>query len=181
MVQMESGKGMQKVSPSKLFVAFLRLGLTAFGGPAMVAYIGDLAVKRKGWISQNSFKDGIALGQVTPGPIVSTATFVGFQLDRFLGAFVGTISVFSPSFILLLGTVPHFDRLKDSQLFQRAVRGAIVCFVGLLLAVTFRFGLAAPWTILSAAIALVAFIGLRLHVDILWVVLLGASVSAIFL
>jgi chromate transporter len=102
-------------------------------------------------------------------------------LDRFLGDFVGTISVFSPSFILLLGTVPHFDRLKDSQLFQRAVRGAIVCFVGLLLAVTFRFGLAAPWTILSAAIALVAFIGLRLHVDILWVVLLGASVSAIFL
>ena len=67
MVQMESGKGMQKVSPSKVFVAFLRLGLTAFGGPAMVAYIGDLSVKRKGWISQNSFKDGVALCQSIPG------------------------------------------------------------------------------------------------------------------
>jgi chromate transporter len=125
--------------------------------------------------------DGIALGQVTPGPIVITATFVGYQIGGLVGAIVGTLGIFTPSFIILLALAPHYDRLQWSLLFRRAVRGAVVCFVGLLLATTARFALAVPWDFKSAVIACLAFLALRLRTDIIWVVLAGSVISAIVL
>ena len=121
--------------------------------------------------------DGIALGQVTPGPIVITATFVGYQVARLAGAFVGTVAVFSPSFLMLLITVPYFDRLQHSLLFRRALRGILASFVGLLLAVTVQFAAAVSWTVPSIFLALAAFAALWFKIDILWVVLVGAGVS----
>jgi chromate transporter len=165
-----------------LAALMVRVDLFAFGGGfASVPLMLHEVVEARGWMDSTTFMDGIALGQVTPGPIVITATFVGYRVAGFLGALVGTIAVFSPSFILLLATVPHFDRLKASRLFQRAVRGALGSFVGLLLATTIRFGLAAPWTIPSVIIAVFAFVALRFKVDILWVVLAGALISTLVL
>jgi chromate transporter len=125
--------------------------------------------------------DGIALGQVTPGPIVITATFVGFEIAGVLGALVGTVAVFAPSFLMVLTTVPYLDRLQSSLLFRRALRGVLASFVGLLGAVTISFSTAVSWSVPMVFIVAGAFLALRLKVDILWVVLAGAAISIFIL
>ena len=165
-----------------LSTLMLKVDLFAFGGGyASVPLMLHEVVGVRHWMNSQVFMDGIALGQVTPGPIVITATFVGYLLKGVPGAVVGTISVFTPSLIILLIIVPFFDRLQNNLLLLRALRGALISFVGLLLAVTIKFGLAAHWSALSVILAIAAFLALRLKVDILWVVLGGAILSAVLL
>ena len=165
-----------------LAILMLKIDFFAFGGGyASVPLLFHEVVEVHHWLSNQALIDGIALGQITPGPIVITATFVGYLLAGFPGALVGTISIFTPSLFLLLLIVPYFDRLQHSPLLQRALRGVLISFVGLLLAVTIRFGLAVHWTPLSMLISGCAFAALWKKVNILWVVLIGAVVSAILL
>jgi chromate transporter len=156
----------------------IRVDLFAFGGgfasvPLMLHEVVDV----RHWLDSKAFMDGIALGQVTPGPIVITATFVGFNVAGFLGAFAGTIGIFAPSFLMVLITVPYLDRLQGSFLFRRALRGVLASFVGLLGAVAISFGTAISWSVPMALIVVGAFVSLRLKIDILWVVLAGATIS----
>jgi chromate transporter len=165
-----------------LALVMLKVDLSAFGGgfasvPVMLQQVVDV---RK-WIDSKTFMDGIALGQVTPGPIVITATFVGYQVAGLMGAVVGTVAIFSPSFLMVLITVPYFDRLQRSLVFRRALRGILASFVGLLLAVTAHFAIAASWTTRSVLLALAAFVALRFKIDVLWVVLVGAAIGIFFL
>jgi chromate transporter len=165
-----------------LAALMFKVDVFAFGGgfasvPVMLHQVVDV----RHWMDSRTFMDGIALGQVTPGPIVITATFVGYQLAGLAGAFVGTVAVFSPSFLMLLITVPYFDRLQHSLLFRRALRGILASFVGLLLAVTIQFCTAVSWTAPSVFLAVAAFAALWFKLDILWVVLLGAGLSIFIL
>jgi chromate transporter len=160
----------------------LKVDVSAFGGgfasiPVMLQQVVDV---RK-WIDSKTFMDGIALGQVTPGPVVITATFVGYQVAGLLGAVVGTVAIFSPSFLMVLITVPYFDHLQRLVVFRRALRGILASFVGLLLAVTAHFAIAASWTTRSVLLALAAFVALRFKIDVLWVVLVGAGIGIFFL
>jgi len=160
----------------------IKVDLFAFGGGfASVPLMFHEVVHVRHWMDPQAFMDGIALGQITPGPIVITATFVGYQVAGLPGAIAATIGIFSPSFIMVNLAVPYFDRLQRSVVFKRALRGVLVCFVGLLLAVTIRMGLAVSWSFLSLAIAAAAFAALRLGVDILWVALAGVVVSCLLL
>jgi len=89
-------------------------------------------VEVRSWMDSQTFLNGIALGQITPGPIVITATFVGYLLYGLFGAVVATLSVFLPSFLMVIGLTPFFDRLRHSAYATRAL-GAVLCsFVGLL-------------------------------------------------
>jgi chromate transporter len=162
----------------QLATVMVKVDLFAFGGgfaslPVMLHQVVDV---RK-WMDSKTFMDGIALGQVTPGPIVITATFVGYQIAGLPGALAATAAMFSPSLLMLLITVPYFDRLQQLVGFQRALRGVLASFVGLLLAVAIQFALAASWTGRSIVLAIAAFLALSFKVDILWVVLGGACVS----
>ena len=161
-----------------LAALMIRVDLFAFGGGyASVPLMLHEVVDARHWMDSKAFMDGIALGQVTPGPIVITATFVGFCIAGIPGAFIGTISVFAPSFLIVLITVPYLDRVQSSLLFRRALRGVLASFVGLLGAVAISFGIAVSWSVPMVFIVAGAFIALRLKVDILWVVLAGAAVS----
>ena len=165
-----------------LTVLMMKVDVFAFGGgfasvPVMLHQVVDV----RHWMDSKTFMDGIALGQVTPGPIVITATFVGYQIAGLAGALAGTVAVFSPSFLMVLITVPYFDRLQHSLLFRRALRGILASFVGLLLAVTGQFAIAASWTAPSIFLAVAAFVALWFKIDILWVVLVGAGVSIFLL
>jgi len=165
-----------------LATIMLRVDLFAFGGgfasvPLMLHEVVDV----RHWLDSKTFMDGIALGQVTPGPIVITATFVGYQVAGLLGAVVGTVGIFTPSFLMVLLTVPYFDRLQHSLWFRRALRGVLASFVGLLVAVAINFGLAVSWSIPAVLIAAAAFAALRYKIDILWVVLAGAAISVFVL
>ena len=168
---------------SKLFTLaalMMRIDLFAFGGgfaslPLMLHEI----VNVRGWMDNRTFMDGIALGQVTPGPIVITSTFVGYMSYGLLGAIVSTIAIFAPSFLMVVAITPVFDRLKVSANFLGATKGILASFVGLLFFVTVKFALAVPWDIVRIVLMCAAFVAMIRKVDILYVVLITAVISAV--
>jgi chromate transporter len=157
-----------------------RIDLFAFGGGfSSVPLMFHETVEVRHWLDGPTLLNGIVLGQVTPGPIVITATFVGCLLAGVAGGMVATVAVFLPSFLVVVGVAPYFDRLRSSRVFTRAISGVLCCFVGLLLTVTSRFGWQVQWDWLHAALAVGAFAALFMKADILWVVLVGAGVSVV--
>lgn len=165
-----------------LATVLARVDLFAFGGGfASLPIMLHEVVSVRAWMDPATFMDGIALGQVTPGPIVITATFVGYQVAGLSGALVATVAVFSPSFLALLASAPFLDRLERSILVGRAIRGVLASFVGLLAAVLVHLAVMAEWDVATAAIAVAAFVGLRLGVNVVWVVLGGLVASVVLL
>jgi chromate transporter len=159
-----------------------RIDLFAFGGGfASVPLMFNEVVNVNAWMDGPTFLNGIALGQITPGPIVITATFVGFLLYGLLGGTIATFAVFLPSFLIVVGIGPYFDKLNAFPYFSKAVSGILSSFVGLLVAVTVLFALKVPWNLFRALIAVAAFIALLLKVEIYWVVLAGIVISIFFL
>jgi chromate transporter len=166
----------------QLAVLMLRIDLFAFGGGfASLPLMLHEVVNVKGWMDQKTFMDGIALGQITPGPIVITATFIGYVISGMAGAFVATAAIFTPSFLVLVITMPVFDRLKSSVYFVGATRGIFASFVGLLFFVTLTFALAVPWDSIRIIMGLAALGALVRGVDILYVVLISAVISIFLL
>ncbi len=163
-----------------LALMMIRVDCFAFGGGyASVPLLFNEVVTVRHWMSGPTFMDGIALGQVTPGPIVITATFVGFLRAGLAGAIVATTAIFAPSLIFLTAAAPTFDRFRHNPQFQRAMHGILVSFTGLLLSVSLRFALHVAWDGWRIGIAVLAGLALWSKVDLLWVVLAGAAVSAI--
>lgn len=161
-----------------LSLLMIKIDLFAFGGGfASIPLMLQEIVNVRGWMDSRTFMNGIAMGQVTPGPIVITATFVGYLLHGLKGAFTATIAIFTPSFtILILGT-KFFDRLRGSVLFSKAIKGILASFVGLLLYVTVKFGLAVPWDLTGALMGAASFAALLLKIDIIYIVPVGALLS----
>lgn len=165
-----------------LATLMFRIDLFAFGGGfASVPLMFYEVVQVRSWLDGPTLLNGIVLGQVTPGPIVITATFIGYLLKGPLGGLLATVSVFLPSFMIVVGIVPYFDRLRSSPYFKKVITGILCSFVGLLLTVTIRFALDIPWDIPRILLSVAAFVALILKVDILWIVLGGGAISFIFL
>jgi chromate transporter len=117
-----------------LAAIMFRMDLFAFGGGfASLPLMFHEVVEVRSRMDGQTFLNGIALGQITPGPIVITATFVGDIVYGLIGAIVATMGVFLPSFLIVVGVVPYFDRLRNSIYFTRAIRAILCSFVGLLL------------------------------------------------
>lgn len=156
------------------------IDLSAFGGGfASLPLMFHEIVGGRSWMDGATFLNGIALGQITPGPIVITATFVGYLLYGLGGAVIATVAIFLPSFLMVTGITPYFDRLQASPYFNRAISGVLASFVGLLFTVTIRFALNVPWDLPRVVVAVAAFVALYLKVEILWVVLGGVILSII--
>jgi chromate transporter len=165
-----------------LAALMFRIDLFAFGGGfASVPLMYHEIVDVRHWMDGPTFLHGIVLGQVTPGPIVITATFVGYWLHGFLGGAIATVSVFLPSFMMVIAIVPFFDRLRASPYFAKAIGGVMCSFVGLLLTVTIRFAGNVHWDLPHIVLAGAALGALLLKVDILWVVVVGTIIAEIVL
>ncbi|MGE5218323.1 MAG: chromate efflux transporter, partial [Chloroflexota bacterium] len=165
-----------------LAAIMFRIDLFAFGGGfASVPLMFHEIVEVRSWMDAQTFLNGIALGQITPGPIVITATFVGYIVQGLTGAVIATASVFLPSFMIVVGVAPYFDRLRGSVYCSRAVRAILCCFVGLLLTVTVRLAANISWDIPRIALAAAAFAALLFKVEILWIVVIGTLISAVLL
>ena len=163
-----------------LATLFLRIDLFAFGGGfASIPLMYHEVVGVRQWMDSATFLNGIALGQVTPGPIVITATFIGYLLYGPLGGILATISIFLPSFILVIGIAPYVDRLRSSAYFNQVIQGVLCSFVGLLFTVTLRFAWNVHWDIPYILLAVAALIALLLKTDILWVVIAGILFSVV--
>jgi chromate transporter len=155
--------------------------LSAFGGGfASLPLMFHEIVHVRGWMDGSTFLNGIVLGQITPGPIVITATFVGYAVSGLVGGILATVSIFLPSFLLVVAIAPISDRLFASPHLIKAFGGILCSFVGLLLTVAIRFALNVHWSAAHIFLTGAAFVALLLKVDILWVVLAGALLSLLF-
>lgn len=165
----------------ELATLLLRIDLFAFGGgfasqPLMFHEIVDA----RGWLDSRTFMDGIALGQVTPGPIVITATFIGYLVRGLAGALTATLAIFTPSFIILITAAPFFDRFKRLGFFAGATKGILAAFVGLLLYMTLKFGMAVPWEPARVLFGLAVLGALFRKINLLLLVLISAAFSVAF-
>jgi chromate transporter len=156
----------------------LRIDLFSFGGglasmPIMYHELVDLY----GWFDAHTFMDGAILGQVTPGSIIIAATFFGYMHFGILGSILATIYVFTPSFLILMGIIPFFDKLRTYPQFNKVINGLLCSFVGLLVIVTYRFTIGIHWNLVNILLALAAFILLVRKVEVIWIVLGGVMVS----
>lgn len=161
-----------------LATIMLRIDLFSFGGglasmPIMYHELVDLF----GWFNEKTFMDGVILGQVTPGSIIIAATFFGYMHFGILGSLLATFAVFTPSFLILMGIIPFFDKLSSYSQFNKIINGILCSFVGLLAVVTYRFGIGVHWNLISIVFTIVAFILLLRKVDVVWIVLGGILVS----
>ena len=125
----------------RLLLAFLRLGLTAFGGPAMVAYIRDMAVRKKQWLSEETFQDGTALCQSIPGATaMQTAAYVGLRAGGPLGALAAFVGFGMPAFILMVGLSAAYQAGRDLRPVLAAFHGLHVIVIAIIANAALNFG-----------------------------------------
>lgn len=118
-----------------LFFIMLKIGLFTFGGGyAMIALLENEFVSKKKWIEKNEFLDMVAIAESTPGPIaINSATYIGYKMLGFLGAFTATVAVCIPSFIIIYAISLFFDAFLSFTLVSYAFRGIQVCVIWLIL------------------------------------------------
>jgi len=158
---------------------FLKVGVVAFGGGyAMIPILQWDMVDHLHWLTLRQFLDGILLGFVTPGPIIITATFVGYWLKGLLGAAVATVSIFLPPILMIIFLTPFYQRIKEGLWVRPIIQGILAALVGMLVLVTVQMGLAALVDFKSLALMAAASIALIVfQVNLLWIVIAAACLS----
>lgn len=141
-----------------LGAVFLKAGALLYGsGYVLLAFLrGDL-VERLGWLTDAQLLDAVAIGQVTPGPLFTTATFIGYLLAGVPGAIVATTAIFLPAFIFVALIGPFADRIRDRPLTAALLDGVNAAAIGLMAAVSVQLGMSAIKDPLTIALAFVSF------------------------
>ncbi len=155
---------------------FLKVGSVLFGsGYVLLAFLRADLVERWHWLSQNQLMDAIAVGQFTPGPVFTTATFIGYVLDGPTGALVATVGIFLPAFVFVALSVPLLPRLRRSPAMGAFLDGVNVASLALMAVVTWQLGAVAlvDWPTIGLA-TVAAMILLRYEINSIWLVLGGA-------
>jgi chromate transporter len=142
---------------SKLFLFFLKAGSLTFGsGLVIVPFLEQGLVQQYNWLDQRQFLIAVAIGMISPGPVVITATFVGYLVAGFWGSLVSTVGIFFPSFILVLVAAPILARHRNNPNVQGFVKGAYAAAIGTILGACLLLGKIAIGDWLTAVIAIVS-------------------------
>jgi len=157
-----------------------KIGAVAFGGGfTAIPLIQYEMVDRFQWLSTKEFLDGIALGQVTPGPILITATFVGYKVSNFSGAIMATVGVFFPSFFILVLLIPYHDRLRGVEKVRMMEQGVLGSFIGMLALVLYNFGRASLVDLPRILMAAAAFFAIYKNISLPYILLAGGLLSIV--
>jgi chromate transporter len=169
------------VSLATLFLTFLKIGAVLYGsGYVLLAFLRNDFVERLGWLTDQQLLDAVAVGQFTPGPVFTTATFVGYVVAGVPGAVLSTIGIFLPSFFFVALLHPLVPRLRRSPWTAALLDGVNVAAIGLMAAVAWQLGRDAIVDPLTAGLATVAAVLLiRLRVNSAWLVLGGGIVGLV--
>lgn len=166
---------------STLFWVFCKIGAVLFGsGYVLLAFLRSDLVERLGWLTERQLLDAVAVGQITPGPVFTTATFVGYILGRSPGAAVATLGIFLPAFVFVALSGVLLPRIRQSTTARAVLDGVNVASLALMAAVTVQLAHAAlldPLTVALAALSALAL--LRWRVNSAWLVLAGAIVGIV--
>jgi chromate transporter len=166
-------------SRTALFLVFLKIGAILFGGGyVLVALIRSNLVAGLGWISERQLLDAIAMGQVTPGPLSTTATFIGYLLAGVPGAVIATVAIFLPAFSFVAMSGPLVPRLRQSPVAGAVLDGVNVAALALIAVVSWQLFRAAvvDWTTLVLA-GVSFFLLFRYRVNSVWLMLGGAAIG----
>ena len=166
-------------SLGSIALTFLKLGVVVFGsGYVLLAFLRTDLVNRLHWITEQQLLDAITAGQVTPGPVFATATFLGYLLRGWSGAVVATVAIFVPSFFLAAAVGALASRIRRSKLAASFIDGVNVAAVALMAEVGMMLGKATlidGWTCAIAAVSAVLL--LRFQVNATWLILSGAALG----
>ena len=167
------------VSLMTLFLTFLKIGAVLYGsGYVLLAFLRNDFVERLGWLTDQQLLDAVAIGQMTPGPVFTTATFVGYLVAGVPGAVLATVGIFLPAFIFVALLHPLVPRLRRYPWTAAMLDGVNVAAVGLMAAVTWLLARDALVDPLTAAVAgAAAFLLIRFRVNSAWLVAAGAMVG----
>ncbi len=167
------------VSLSQLFLTFLKIGSILYGsGYVLLAFLRADFVERLGWLTEEQLLDAVAVGQVTPGPLSSTATFIGYLLGSWEGALLATLGIFLPSFIFVVVSGPIIPHLRRSPWAGALLDGVNVAALALMAGVTWQLAQKAIVDPLTAVLAaLGAALLFRFNLNSAWLVLLGGLVG----
>jgi len=159
-----------------LFLTFLKIGSILYGsGYVLLAFLRADFVVRLGWLTDRQLIDAIAIGQVTPGPVFTTATFIGFILGGVPGALFATLGIFLPSFVFVALSNPLIPRIRNSAWVSGFLDGVNVASLGLMAAVTLQLGRASFTDLLAILIALASLgLLLRFKINSTWLIVSGA-------
>ena len=163
-----------------LFLVFLKIGAVVFGsGYVLLAFLHDDLVARLHWLTESQLLDAVVVGQFTPGPVFTTATFIGYLLAGGRGAMVATVAVFLPGFLLVAASGPLIPRIRSSRMAAAALDGVNAASVALMAAVSLQLGRAAIVDVPTALIALAgALLLFRFRLNSAWLVLAGGVIGA---
>lgn len=162
-----------------MFLFFVKVGSVLFGsGYVLLAFLRADLVERWGWLTENQLLDAIAVGQFTPGPVFTTATFIGYLLGGTTGALVATAGIFLPAFVFVALSGPLIPRIRRSRVAGAFLDGVNVASLALMGVVTWQLGRSALVDWLTALLAAgAAVLLLRWRVNSAWLVLGGAVVG----
>src|SRR3989344_137656 len=157
---------------TKLFAVFAGMSVMLFGGGyVFIPMIQEIVVINQKWVTAQEFIDGIALGQITPGPILVSAAFIGFKVAGLAGALVATVAIFAPPAVLMVAASGAFERLRHASAIQAALRGVRPAVVGMIFAAAAVVGRSAVPVWYSVAIFAVALYALlRFRVEAVWII-----------
>jgi chromate transporter len=156
----------------RLFLSFLKIGSVVFGsGYVLLAFLQSEFVERLHWLTEKQLIDAVAVGQFTPGPVFTTATFIGYIMGGWLGAIVATAGIFVPGFLLVAASGPLLPRIRRSPIIASVLDGVVAGSLALMAVVTWQLGKAAIVDRMTIAIFVVSAVALlRFRVNSAWLI-----------
>jgi chromate transporter len=164
-----------------LFLVFLKVGAFVFGsGYVLLAFLRADLVVHRGWLTDSQLVDAVAVGQVTPGPVFTTATFVGYLVGGIRGAAVATVGIFLPAFLLVAASGPLVPRIRKSKIAGAFLDGVNIGSLALMAEVTWQLGRASLIDVVTIVLTVASVVALmRLRLNSVWLVIIGAVVGLI--
>ncbi|WP_136467768.1 chromate efflux transporter [Flagellimonas onchidii] len=159
--------GVAKLGTLKIFLTFLKVGAILYGSGYVLFAFLDAELVANGWLTRQALIDSVAVGQITPGPVLSTATFIGWQMNGAMGALVATLGIFLPSFLFVLALNPLIPKMRKSKIIGSVLDAVNVAAVALIIAVCIEMGkdTLIDWrtTVIAIASLIVVFVFKKLN------------------
>lgn len=162
----------QTILAGKLLATFAGMSVLLFGGGfVFIPLMQESVVETYQWVTHKEFIDAIAMGQITPGPILISATFIGYKVAGVLGATLATIGIFTPPALIMLICTHYLQRLRESQNVNAILKGIRCAVIGMIAAAAYVVIMSAESSIISIAIFVAAiFALLKLNLEVVWII-----------
>ena len=166
----------------KIVFTLSTISVTLFGGGfVIIPVMKDIIVSNLHWLTQQEFVDAIAMGQLTPGPIFISATFIGYKVGGFIGAITATLAIFIPSGLIMIVISEFFDQIKNSKFIKAAFKGLRPAIIGMILSAAHSIGRGVPFSWFSLGVFIAVFIAsFKYNVNVAFLIPISGLAGLLF-